>query len=70
VKVKIESYNDEKDLGYPSLRVHRGTVVLFEKPGCGMCVAPELELYYMTYRNDWITDNFKPFNGVLKLSND
>lgn len=47
-----------------------GVVVLFSKPECGMVVIPgECWSIGLTHE-DWAMSMFKPFNGVIQLSND
>jgi len=47
-----------------------GLVVLFSKPECGMVVIPNRYWEVGAISTSWGMEHFKPFNGVIQLSND
>ena len=70
----VETVKPDVPVEYPCLRIGKttGTVVLFNAHKCGTVIKSvphNADCGVGDYRQDWIMDTFKPYNGTLTLSN-
>lgn len=78
MKVEIEKTNTEPKSKYPYLGISKndgsaaeGIVILFSAEDTGMCICSgESAMPVGEFCNQWAEEEFEPFTGTVKLSND